>query len=89
MTEAPFHDQAPQDPSLTDYDRAHLADYLRLLDAAAQQAEWREVARVLFGLDPIAQPERAHTVYASHLARAQWLSRQGYRELVWPGPGSA
>jgi hypothetical protein len=84
MIQAPFREQAPKTRALTDYDRAHLTDYLRLLDAAAEQANWREVARIIFGLDPIAQPQRARAVYESHLARAQWLSRQGYRDLAWP-----
>ena len=83
MTQTHFADQAPVDPPLTDYDRAHLKVYLRLLDAAQAQADWREVASVVFGLDPQSEPERARTMYDSHLARARWISQQGYRDLVW------
>jgi hypothetical protein len=57
--EAPVRDDAPGEPSLTAYDRRHLITYLRLLDAAAADADWREVARVVLGLDPEREPERA------------------------------
>ena len=39
-------DTAPSDPMLTVYDEEHLITYLRLLDAYAEGADWREVARV-------------------------------------------
>lgn len=83
MNNLPFADQAPEDPRLTDYDRAHLKAYLRLLDAAADGADWREVVAVIFGLDPEAEPERARAMHDTHLARARWISAQGYRDLVW------
>jgi len=67
---------------MTDYDRQHLALYVRLLDAAEEQAEWTEVARVLFGLDPKRDGERARRVYDSHLARALWMTEQGYSDLL-------
>jgi hypothetical protein len=65
-------------------DRECSGVYLRLLDAEEAGADWREVVTVVFGLDPVAEPERSHTIYASHLERARWMSRQGYRDLVWP-----
>jgi glycerol-3-phosphate O-acyltransferase len=77
-----FSDEPPQSPSMTDYDRQHLALYVRLLDAAEEQAEWTEVARVLFGLDPKRDGERARRVYDSHLARALWMTEQGYSDLL-------
>lgn len=40
-------DEAPQSPILTGYDEEHFVTYLRLLDAAADDADWREVARVV------------------------------------------
>ena len=83
MNQTNFADHAPEYPHLTDYDRAHLKDYLRLLDAAEAKADWREVALVVFGLDPQSQPERARSMHDSHLARARWISQQGYRDLVW------
>jgi deoxyribodipyrimidine photolyase-like uncharacterized protein len=55
-----------------------------LLDAAAENADWREVVRIIFGLDPEKEPERAKTVHDSHLARALWMSNTGYRHLLEP-----
>ena len=47
-----FADVAPSGDVLTPYDREHLVTYLRLLDAHAEGADWREVARVVLHLDP-------------------------------------
>ena len=77
-----FADLPPQSSSLTDYDRQHLALYVRLLDAAAEGADWTEVARILFGLDPERDGERARSVHDSHLARARWMAEHGYRDLL-------
>lgn len=40
-------DAAPTAPILTGYDEQHLVTYLRLLDAAADGADWKEVARTV------------------------------------------
>lgn len=77
-----FQDEPPGGEALTPYDRAHMALYLRLLDAHRDGADWREVAEVLFRLDPVAEPDRCRSLHDSHLARARWLSEQGYRELL-------
>jgi len=82
MTTIAFDDQPPQSPSLTDYDRQHLTLYIRLLDAVEEGAEWTEVVRVLFGLDPNRERERARQVYDGHLARARWMTEHGYRDLL-------
>ena len=82
MTSIAFDDQPPHISSLTDYDRQHLALYIRLLDAAEEGAEWREVVRILFGLDPDRDRERARRVHDSHLARARWMTEHGYRDLL-------
>ena len=82
MTSIAFDDQPPQSSSLTDYDRRHLALYVRLLDAAEEGAEWTEVVRLLFGLDPNRDRERARGVHDSHLARARWMTEHGYRDLL-------
>ena len=81
-TATAFADEPPQGSGLTEYDRQHLALYIRLLDAADEGAEWTEVVRVLFGLDPNRDGERARRVYDSHLARARWMTEHGYRELL-------
>jgi hypothetical protein len=78
-------DEVPQANAVTPYDLQHATTYLRLLDAEAEGADWREVARLLLGLDPRRDPERAHQVWQDHLARAQWMSEHGYRQLLVRG----
>jgi hypothetical protein len=78
----PIADLAPDADALTAYDHAHMITYLRLLDAAAEGADWREACHLVLGLDPQAEPERAQRAHDSHLRRAQWMSRSGYRLLL-------
>jgi Uncharacterized conserved protein (DUF2285) len=78
-------DVAPTDPVLTVYDERHLATYLRLLDANVENADWRDVARVVLQIDPAKEPRRARTAYETHLARAKWLSSHGCRRLLRKG----
>ncbi|YBV94025.1 DUF2285 domain-containing protein (plasmid) [Phyllobacteriaceae bacterium JZ32] len=78
----PFDELAPTSPELTDYDRAHIKLYVRLLDAAADGADWQEAVLVLFGIDPTIDEERARRVHDSHLARARWMTHTGYRHLL-------
>ncbi len=78
----PFQDHAPDQPALTDYDRQQTGRYSRLLDAAAEGADWREAVSLIFGVDAAREPKRARAVYDSHLARARWLAGQGYRDIV-------
>ncbi len=78
----PFEDTAPSAPELTDYDKAHVKLYTRLLDAAADGADWKEAVQVLFGLDPAREPERCRRVHDSHLTRAHWMTHTGYRHLL-------
>lgn len=63
MPKRPTHpsiaDTAPTENRLTDYDRAHLTTYLRLLDAAKEGAPWTEVVRIVLGIDPVGEPDRA------------------------------
>jgi hypothetical protein len=83
MTRAePVVDVAPVEPFLTGYDIAHLVTYLRLLDADADGADWREVARIVLNLDVEKEPERAKRVWTSHFARAKWMTEFGYRHLL-------
>lgn len=77
-----FWDKAPEEPHLTSYDQEHMVLYLRILDANRDGADWKEVVRVLFELDPEINPERCRMIHESHLARARWMTEQGYRELV-------
>ena len=78
----PVADAPPASDHLTDYDQSHLKTYLRLLDAAAENADWREVAAIVLGLAPEEDPERARRVHAAHLERARWMTRVGYRDLL-------
>jgi hypothetical protein len=78
----PFDNMAQSAEHLTDYDRAHIKLYMRLLDAAADGADWREAVEILFGIDPVREPERARHVHDSHLARARWMTHTGYKHLL-------
>jgi len=84
MSTPAFEDQPPDSPRLTSYDERHLATYLRLLHADKEGADWREVVRIIFGLDPNREPARARKVHDSHLARASWMMAAGYRHLLEP-----
>ena len=80
-------DTARTDPVLTPYDHEHRITYLRLLDADNEGANWREVSRIVLRIDAEQEPERARQAYQTHLTRAKWMSRYGYRLLLrhgWP-----
>lgn len=85
MTQDILRDEAPESPTLTSYDRAHMKLYLRLLDAETDGADWREAVSLLFGIDPAREPDRAQRIHRSHLARARWMTEHGYRQLVREG----
>jgi T6SS, Transcription factor, DNA binding domain len=78
-------DTAPDDPVLTVYDEEHVVTYLRLLDAEAASADWREAARLILHIDAVREPERARRAFDTHLARAKWMTDQGYRHLLHGG----
>lgn len=84
MTPGAFQDRAPDAAHVTDYDERHHQTYWRLLDAAEEKADWQEVVRIIFGIDPLTEPERARTVYDSHIARARWMTETGYRQYLKP-----
>jgi Uncharacterized conserved protein (DUF2285) len=80
-------DTAPADSILTPYDHEHAITYLRLLDADAEGADWREVTQIVLHIDPEREPVRARQAYESHLTRTKWMTEQGYRHLLrsgWP-----
>jgi type VI secretion system activator RovC-like protein len=89
MSDEPTHPDvaaiAPAVPILTPYDYAHRVTYLRLLDAHAEGADWREVARIVLYIDPDRETEEARRTYESHLARAQWMTEHGYKLLLRQG----
>jgi hypothetical protein len=78
-------DTAPTDAALTVYDEQHIITYLRLLDADAAGAAWREVARIVLHIDPDKDHDRARQAFETHLARAKWMTEHGYRHLLRGG----
>jgi hypothetical protein len=78
-------DTASSDSVLTAYDEEHVITYLRLLDADAKGADWREVARIALRLDPEQELDRARRAFDSHLSRAKWMTEHGYRQLLRGG----
>jgi hypothetical protein len=78
-------DQAPSDSALTAYDQRHAITYMRLLDADAEGADWREVARIVLHIDSEREPDRARQAFESRLARAKWMTSEGYRHLLRRG----
>lgn len=82
MTKDLIQDAPPSGDRPTAYDQAHVRLYLRLLDADAEGADWREAVDILFKIDVETEPDRAHQVYTAHLARARWLARNGYLKLL-------
>lgn len=84
MAKLTFADEPPQTARIGSYDERHLVTYIRLLDAEREGASWQEAVRVIFGIDPDVESERAQRVHASHLARAHWMTEVGYRHLLEP-----
>ncbi|MGX9576013.1 hypothetical protein [Mesorhizobium sp. f-mel] len=75
-----FADVAPTSSVLTAYDEHCMLTYIRLLDASADGADWREVAHTVLHIDPNQEPERAFRAWATHLARARWMTgNEGWR----------
>ena len=75
-------DEVPWSDTITDYDRAHLVTYLQLLDAEADGANEDEMCCIVLGIDPAAEPARAERALKSHLDRARWMSKSGFRDLL-------
>jgi hypothetical protein len=58
-------------PALAPYDQERVITYLRLLDADAEGADWRDVARIVLHIDPDQGADRARRAFDSHLTRAK------------------
>jgi hypothetical protein len=78
-------DTALAEDMLTPHDHKHGITYLRLLDADAEGADWKEVAQIVLHIDPEREPGRARRAYESHLASAKWMTSRGYRLLLKNG----
>ena len=75
-------DEVPWADAITPYDEDHFITYLRLLDAEAEGADWREVARIVLHRDSDAEPDRARRCWEAHLERGRWMTEHGYRHLL-------
>ena len=75
-------DLAPMEPDVTLYDEAHFVTYLRLLDAETDGADWAEVAMIVLHRDPVMDSNLTKACWESHLARAQWMTKIGYRRIL-------
>ena len=82
MPIAPFELAPPQTESITPYDEAHFVTYIRLLDANAEGADWREAVYYIFEIDPEIDPDRARQIHENQLKRALWMTETGYRLLL-------
>jgi len=82
MSRCQFEDRVPESAQLTAYDESHLQDYLSLLDADSEGADWRLVAASIFDIDVDVEPDRAKAMHESHLARARWMTEIGYAHLL-------
>ncbi len=82
MAKSHFLDAPPGGDAITAYDEAHHDVYWRLLDADAEKADWKEVVRLIFEIDPELESVRARQMHDSHLARARWMTQIGYRKLL-------
>lgn len=72
---------APTGHSVTQYDRAHFQDYVRLLDAVAKGLGSDEMCKTILQIDPVDDRAEAHKILRSHIRRAQWMTRTGYRRI--------
>ena len=81
-------DEVPWSDGITEYDEHHDQTYFRLLDADEEGVTTDEMARTILGIDPAREPERARKAVDSHLARARWMTKVGYRLILagqYPG----
>ena len=77
----PLAEAVPCSDNLTAYDRAHFTIYMKLLTATTDEASVEEMAKDIFGIDPVREPDRAKKTVNSHVDRANWILKSGYKEL--------
>lgn len=85
MAQSDFLDEAPTSDQITDYDERHLVTYLNLLDLDSTGTDWAEAAKLVFGLQLEDRCPQVQRMHASHLARARWMTKVGYRQLAARG----
>ena len=49
---------------------------------ARNVADWREVARIVLHRDPAAEAGRSRRCWQSHMDRARWMTKTGYRKIL-------
>ena len=76
-----LREPAPSGDVVTDYDRAHLQLYIRLLDARSAGASSDDMCRFILEVDPTSDPVGTHKLLKSHLERADWMSSVGFRQI--------
>ncbi|MEJ6395509.1 DUF2285 domain-containing protein [Gymnodinialimonas sp. 2305UL16-5] len=59
-----------------------LKKYLRLLDAEAEGADWKEIASLLLEFDVTADPDIARQIYMDELYAAHELAEDGYLRFM-------
>jgi hypothetical protein len=67
---------------ITLYDQEHFITYARLLDAEADEADWRDAARIILRLDLNKNLEVAKLCWQIHLDRAKWISTTAFQGLI-------
>jgi len=70
-------DLAPDAPELTVYDEEHAVTYMRMLDAEAEGADWREVCRIVLKIDPEHYPSPCGRAPTGR--RRAWRTREADR----------
>ena len=71
---------------LTVYDEQHAVTYVRMLDAQAEAADWREVSRIVLDIDPEREPDRAgvrQSPEARKVGRPHWVWQLLCRGWPW------
>ena len=62
-------DEVPWSDRITPYDKQHHVTYMRLLDAAAEGANWQEFSQIVLHRDPATEPERTRHCWEDSKAR--------------------
>lgn len=75
-------DEVPWSDRITPYDKQHYVTYMRLLDTAAEGANWQEVSQIVLHRDPATEPERTRHCWEDHLKRAKWMTETGYLKIL-------
>jgi hypothetical protein len=72
---------APVANVVTEYDRKHFKQYVALLDALASGVDEDTMCRDILHLDPTTESIQAKETLKSHVERAQWMCRIGFRQI--------